>query len=134
MDSKLCLLATIFSSWIFVVYSQGDGPPPSYPCIQDLLPCQPYISGATPPLPSCCVPLKGVVKDQKDCLCALFNNQGFLQTMNITQEKALTLPKACGIKVDTNICKTLVHGNLSATFPCAISYIRCQFVGNVIMI
>ncbi|PQQ15467.1 lipid transfer-like protein VAS [Prunus yedoensis var. nudiflora] len=39
------------------------------------------------------------------CLCSLFNNPGMLSNLNITQDDALKLPKACGANADISICE-----------------------------
>lgn len=73
-------------------------------CVQKLLPCQPYLTSGSPPA-TCCGPLKEAVSGDGKCICNLFNNPGFLQGFNVTQEQALQLPKHCGIEADTNKCK-----------------------------
>ncbi|XP_038724357.1 non-specific lipid transfer protein GPI-anchored 19-like [Tripterygium wilfordii] len=85
--------------------SNGSPPSDSMPCIKKLMPCEPYLGKPTTPPASCCVPLKEMVKDEKQCLCDVFNNAAFLKSLNITQEIALQLPKACGAPVDISVCK-----------------------------
>ncbi|KAF5734037.1 protein YLS3 [Tripterygium wilfordii] len=85
--------------------SNGSPPSDSFPCIKKLMPCEPYLGKPTTPPASCCVPMKEMVKDEKQCLCDVFNNAAFLKSLNITQEIALQLPKACGAPVDISVCK-----------------------------
>lgn len=86
--------------------SGGAGDAHSMPCIQKLMPCQPYLHSATPPPPaSCCMPLKEIVETDVNCLCSVFNNVDMLKSLNLTKENALVLPKACGANADVSQCK-----------------------------
>ncbi|GAV69534.1 LTP_2 domain-containing protein [Cephalotus follicularis] len=82
----------------------GAGAGSSMPCIQKLLPCQPYLHSPSPPA-LCCLPLKEIVTNDSKCLCDIFNNPEILKSFNITQDDALKVPKACGVKVDLSECK-----------------------------
>ncbi|KAL1214323.1 Non-specific lipid transfer protein GPI-anchored 3 [Cardamine amara subsp. amara] len=84
----------------------GGGDPHSMPCIQKLMPCQPYLHTVTPPPPpSCCLPLREIVTSDVTCLCSVFNNVDMLKSLNLTKENALVLPNACGAKADVSQCK-----------------------------
>ncbi|KAL5708421.1 hypothetical protein ACHQM5_019217 [Ranunculus cassubicifolius] len=76
----------------------------SMPCMQKLLPCQPFLNSPTPPPLTCCAPLKEMITEQPKCICDVFNNPTLLQTVNITQEDALKLPKACNVTADITVC------------------------------
>lgn len=78
----------------------------SMPWMKKLLPCQEYLKLTdTPPPPSCCVPLKEMVSDNPKCLCDVFNSVDTLKNLNITQDDALRLPKACGATANTSVCR-----------------------------
>ncbi|XP_010537503.1 PREDICTED: protein YLS3 [Tarenaya hassleriana] len=83
------------------------------PCIQRLMPCQPYIHSQNPPPPTCCVPLKEILDNDVTCLCSVFNNPDMLRSLNLTKSNALDLPKACGADADVSRCKN------AATSPIA---------------
>ncbi|KAG9445021.1 hypothetical protein H6P81_016361 [Aristolochia fimbriata] len=88
------------------------------PCVQQILPCQPFLAAPAPD-PVCCTPLKEAFTSQKECLCSLFTNPELLMTFNVTQEEALKLPAACGIKVDFTACKPA--GPAEAAGPTTVS-------------
>lgn len=84
----------------------GGGDAHAMPCIQKLMPCQPYLHSVTPPPPpSCCLPLREIVTSDVTCLCSVFNNVDMLKSLNLTKENALVLPNACGAKADVSQCK-----------------------------
>ncbi|XP_038895529.1 non-specific lipid transfer protein GPI-anchored 8-like [Benincasa hispida] len=75
------------------------------PCMQKILPCQPFIKLPENPLPVCCLPLKEMLAGDLPCLCSFFNNAEMLKSLNVTQSQALKLPKACGAAdVDISAC------------------------------
>ncbi|KAI8013898.1 Uncharacterized protein LOK49_LG05G01989 [Camellia lanceoleosa] len=86
--------------------SGGDGGGASLPCIQKLLPCQPYLQKPLSPPDTCCEPLKEMISGDSACLCGIFDNADLLKKFNITQDVALKLPKACGANADVSVCKT----------------------------
>ncbi|KAL8478607.1 hypothetical protein ACS0TY_030476 [Phlomoides rotata] len=89
--------------WCFVVDSQGGGD--SLPCISKLMPCQPYLKRSSPPPPTCCLPLNQIVADDRQCVCAVFNNVAILKSFNVTQDDALNLAKTCGANPHhTSLC------------------------------
>ncbi|KAJ8646738.1 hypothetical protein MRB53_008486 [Persea americana] len=113
MESKLFLLAILFSSWVFVGFSRqllvASGA--KMVCMQKLIPCQSSLHApSSPPPPTCCLPLKDMIENDKECLCGIFNNQNLLKSFNVTQEDALKLPKACGADVDITACNHLDNG------------------------
>ncbi|KAL6181421.1 hypothetical protein ACLB2K_048076 [Fragaria x ananassa] len=83
----------------------GGDPTDSMPCVKKLIPCQPYLHAPEKVPVSCCLPLKQMVSDDTKCLCGLFNNAETLKKLNLTQDEALKLPKACGANADISICK-----------------------------
>ena len=125
MEQSLKLQPFIAILWVLVGLSQGvdmNGIPilgsyisspggsslASMPCVQKLLPCQEYLKPMAadgPPAPSCCLPLKEMISDDSKCLCDIFNNADFFKNLNITQDDALRLPKACGANADVSVCK-----------------------------
>lgn len=108
--SKLIFLNLFVISWLaFVGHSQVPGGGESLPCITKLLPCQEYMTGSAAkatmkPAAACCVPLKEMVVSNTQCLCAVLNNQGILNTLNVTKDDALNLAKACGANADISVC------------------------------
>ncbi|XP_022137121.1 non-specific lipid-transfer protein-like protein At2g13820 [Momordica charantia] len=107
----LPFLLLIISSHIFVVFSEdrdwivvGHQAGQLPPCIQKILPCQPFIKPPSNPSPACCVPLKEMLADDPNCLCSFFDNAQLLKGLNVTQSDALKLPAACGGKADTSKC------------------------------
>ncbi|CAA7032450.1 unnamed protein product [Microthlaspi erraticum] len=95
----------------------GGGNAQSMPCIQKLMPCQPYLHSVTPPPPaSCCMPLREIVENDVTCLCSVFNNVDMLKSLNLTKENALVLPNACGAKADVSQCKNSA-GSTSPSTP-----------------
>ncbi|CAN8312470.1 unnamed protein product [Cochlearia groenlandica] len=96
----------------------GGGDAHSMPCIQKLMPCQPYLHAATPPIPaSCCVPLNEIVEKDVTCLCSVFNNVDMLKSLNLTKANALVLPKACGANADVSQCKNSAGNTPPSTSP-----------------
>ncbi|KAK6249821.1 hypothetical protein SCA6_003826 [Theobroma cacao] len=74
------------------------------PCLQKLIPCQPFMHSPSPPA-TCCSPLTDVFTHDSQCLCKVFNNPEILKGFNLTLDEAMKLPKACGIDVDVSVCK-----------------------------
>ncbi|KAJ4889447.1 Bifunctional inhibitor/lipid-transfer protein/seed storage 2S albumin superfamily protein [Raphanus sativus] len=84
----------------------GGGDAQAMPCIQKLMPCQPFLhSVIPPPPPSCCLPMREIVANDATCLCSVFNNVDMLKSLNLTKDNALDLPKACGANPDISLCK-----------------------------
>ncbi|KAL0699649.1 hypothetical protein Bca4012_055771 [Brassica carinata] len=89
----------------------GGGDAQAMPCIQKLMPCQPFLhSVIPPPPPSCCLPMKEIVANDATCLCSVFNNVDMLKSLNLTKDNALDLPKACGAHPDISLCKASPAG------------------------
>nr|ADV19014.1 protease inhibitor/seed storage/lipid transfer protein family protein [Brassica rapa subsp. pekinensis] len=89
----------------------GGGDAQAMPCIQKLMPCQPFLhSVIPPPPPSCCLPMKAIVANDATCLCSVFNNVDMLKSLNLTKDNALDLPKACGANPDISLCKASPAG------------------------
>ncbi|KAF5954842.1 hypothetical protein HYC85_007698 [Camellia sinensis] len=115
MEFKMFVSLYLFlSSWVSVGFSEsfldqvsgGDGGGASLPCIQKLMPCQPYLQKPLSPPDTCCEPLKEMISGDSACLCGIFDNADLLKKFNITQDVALKLPKACGANADVSVCKT----------------------------
>lgn len=128
MEYSKFLLASflLLSSWPWLGFSQGEAGPKdlmdnmakgggllgagagdgdAMKCIQKLLPCKNYLASPEAPPTSCCVPLKGMIEKDVECLCKVFNNPDLLKSLNTTQDNALKLPKACGAEADISKCK-----------------------------
>ncbi|KAF8114307.1 hypothetical protein N665_0039s0071 [Sinapis alba] len=98
----------------------GGGDAQAMPCIQKLMPCQPFLhSVIPPPPPSCCLPMKEIVANDATCLCSVFNNVDMLKSLNLTKDNALDLPKACGANPDVSQCKASHPGGTTtpSTWP-----------------
>lgn len=105
--SKSLFLYFFVICWLaFVGNSQVTSGGEPLPCIQKLMPCQAYLKRSTSPAPTpaCCVPLKDMAATDAHCLCAVFNNQAILKSLNVTQEDALSLAKTCGANADISVC------------------------------
>ncbi|XP_073048488.1 non-specific lipid transfer protein GPI-anchored 9-like [Primulina eburnea] len=105
ISNSFLLFFLLSCSWVFVGFGQGQGD--TLPCVQKLLPCQPYMKVDSPPA-SCCVPMKQLVADDKACLCKVINNPGILQSLNITKTDAVNLAKNCGASADLSVCNKIV--------------------------
>ncbi|XP_073300824.1 non-specific lipid transfer protein GPI-anchored 9-like [Primulina huaijiensis] len=105
IPKSFMLLFLVLCSWVFVGFCQGPGD--NLPCVQKLMPCQPYLKVESPPA-SCCVPLKQLVADDKACLCTVLNNPAILQSLNITKADAVNLAKNCGSNTDLSTCNNIV--------------------------
>ncbi|EEF31589.1 non-specific lipid transfer protein GPI-anchored 3 [Ricinus communis] len=134
MDSKfftnLFMLFLFFSSRVSLGFSQdlkdlsqtagglpqeaGTGGGDGSQCVQKLLPCKDYLRSATPPPPTCCMPLKEMVANEAACLCSVITNPGILKSFNITEQDALNLAKTCGANADLSTCK---HDSPSPASP-----------------
>lgn len=94
------------------------------PCMQKILPCQPFIKLPGNPSPMCCFPLKEMLAGDLPCLCSFFNNMDLLKALNVTQSQALQLPKACGAAdADISACN---HGELQIS-PLIFNFTEFHF-------
>lgn len=120
------LFFLIISSWVIVVNGAGGEAGSALPCIQELLPCQPYLLAPLNPPATCCMPLRDIITDEKECICKVFKNPEIMKSLNVTLEQALKLPKACGINnADASLCNN--NGNLSSISSYIISYYLIDF-------
>ncbi|XP_011084068.1 lipid transfer-like protein VAS [Sesamum indicum] len=94
----------LICSWAFVGYCEGADAAETMQCIQKLMPCQAFLKGSSSPATSCCVPLKEIMADDGQCLCAVFEDETILKSLNVTQDDFLGLAKSCGANADTSIC------------------------------
>ncbi|CAH8390999.1 unnamed protein product [Eruca vesicaria subsp. sativa] len=107
----LFVLVSVSSSNDATVPPSGGGDAHAMPCIQKLMPCQPFLhSVIPPPPPSCCLPMREIVANDATCLCSVFNNVDMLKSLNLTKDNALDLPKACGANPDVSQCKATTGG------------------------
>ncbi|XP_027124689.1 non-specific lipid transfer protein GPI-anchored 9 [Coffea arabica] len=104
----LCSFFLVISSLYCVGFAQKTpgASGAQLPCVQKLLPCQPYLKDPSNPPASCCIPLKELVANDKQCLCQVFTNPVLLKSLNITQQDAMQLSKACNANADPSDCKT----------------------------
>ncbi|XP_073136338.1 uncharacterized protein [Henckelia pumila] len=116
-SKSFTLFFLVLCSWVFVGFCQGSGD--NLPCVQKLMPCQPYLKSNSPPA-SCCVPLKQLVADDKACLCTVLNDPAILHNLNITKTDAVNLAKNCGSNADLSTC------NNGDNPPCVQKLIPCQ--------
>lgn len=72
-------------------------------CASKLVPCASYLNSTSPP-ESCCGPLRQAAKDERDCLCSLFNDKTVLQAFKVDIKQALQLAKSCGIGDGNSTC------------------------------
>ncbi|KAK9996654.1 hypothetical protein SO802_021340 [Lithocarpus litseifolius] len=109
----LTLLA-LFSSWFFVGFSQitsdafrpaSSGGSESFPCLQNLVHCQPYLKGSSNPTATCCEKLNKTITYDLKCLCDLLSNTDVLKSYNISSEEVNKLPKECGIDTKKSSCE-----------------------------
>ncbi|KAF3437817.1 hypothetical protein FNV43_RR20573 [Rhamnella rubrinervis] len=112
-------LIPLIALWVFVGFCEGldlsgilqgasssSGAAASMPsCLQKLLPCESFLKSPDSPPSSCCTPLTGMISDDPDCICQVFDNPDVLNSLNVTQDQLLKLPKACGSDADISICK-----------------------------
>ena len=116
MASKqhILTLLALFSSWFFVGFSQttsdafrlaSSGGAESFPCLQNLVHCQPYLKGSSNPTATCCEQLNETVTYDLKCLCDLLSNTDVLKSYNISSEEVNKLPKECGIDTKKSSCK-----------------------------
>ncbi|KAJ6687716.1 BIFUNCTIONAL INHIBITOR/LIPID-TRANSFER PROTEIN/SEED STORAGE 2S ALBUMIN SUPERFAMILY PROTEIN [Salix koriyanagi] len=105
MDPKTTALSffLILSSCVFLGFSGVEAI--EMACMQNLLPCKPYLQGTEHPPPVCCLPLKNMVAQQTQCLCSVLTNPDLLKDFNVTVDGALKLAKTCGASVDMSVCK-----------------------------
>ncbi|XP_073158644.1 non-specific lipid transfer protein GPI-anchored 9-like [Henckelia pumila] len=104
-SNVVCLFFLVICSLVFVGFSDEEGDKDPLACIQKLLPCQPYLKSKATPPPSCCVPMKQVVAEESQCLCAVFNNPNILESLNVTQQDGINLANSCGANADASNCK-----------------------------
>ncbi|XP_043700232.1 non-specific lipid transfer protein GPI-anchored 9-like [Telopea speciosissima] len=111
----------LFSSWVFLGFSQGTGGGTSggdpTACLTKLIPCQDSLKVSSAPPPTCCIPLKAMVTDDPKCLCGLYNDPEMLKNLNITQADLLKLPKGCAIKVDMTVCEKVAPASSPTASP-----------------
>ncbi|KAL3512162.1 hypothetical protein ACH5RR_024879 [Cinchona calisaya] len=109
----------VISSMVFVGSGQQSpgNPGASLPCVQKLLPCQPFLKQPSNPTPACCAPLKQLVVQDPKCLCEVFNNPVLLKSLNITQSDALQLTKSCNANADISVCSNALPPTNSPSTP-----------------
>ncbi|XP_009616237.1 non-specific lipid transfer protein GPI-anchored 10 [Nicotiana tomentosiformis] len=74
------------------------------PLLLQLVPCGPFVQGASPsPVDQCCSNLRQLYNQQPGCLCLLLN-QTSLSSLPINTTLALQLPLLCNMHVDRSTC------------------------------
>ncbi|KAI4339043.1 hypothetical protein MLD38_024029 [Melastoma candidum] len=94
----------------------GSGGADSLQCVQQLMPCKPYLKGSNPPA-MCCIPLKKAVATEPQCLCRVFQNQDLMKSFNVTLDDALALAASCGAHADMSVCKKAAAPSNSPVIP-----------------
>nr|DAD35740.1 TPA_asm: hypothetical protein HUJ06_006380 [Nelumbo nucifera] len=113
---SLSLILLLSSSWVMAGFSQelgGNRPNVPMDCLEKLLPCESYLKPPASPPPSCCIPLKQMIKDDLNCLCSVFNDVDLLKSLNVSQSDLLEHPKACGANIDISVCSKGSGSNFS---------------------
>lgn len=101
--------AMVVVVWVAMMAAAARGQTQS--CVQELIPCGPYVNNATAKPPeTCCGPLRNTVKNELPCLCAVYKTPELLKVFNISLDKAVELSHRCGITSNLSACNT---GNLS---------------------
>ncbi|KAK4768170.1 hypothetical protein SAY87_003311 [Trapa incisa] len=119
--TTLSLLVIILAASTFPATAVDDsGSSTLLPCVQKILPCQPYLKSPSSPPATCCIPLKDFVENDRKCACAIFNNGDLLRSFNVTQDDAMNLAKACNANADISICKTLLGGSPTSSPPASV--------------
>lgn len=80
-------------------------------CASKLAACFSYLNATTTPPTSCCGPLKGVVTNEKPCLCSIYGNPALIQAFHINVTQALNLIPLCHVdtvKDPSNLCKGIL--------------------------
>ncbi|MCD7454331.1 hypothetical protein HAX54_024343 [Datura stramonium] len=128
------LFVVVVFSWFFVGLSHGidldktlmgaflaggvDGGISAMSCVEKLITCQPALaSHMKNPPPSCCAPLKEMITNDTQCLCAVFNNTILMNTLNVTEDEAINFAKSCGANPDLSLCKNAAASPGSASTP-----------------
>jgi hypothetical protein len=52
-----------------------------------------------------------MVSGDPKCLCDVFDNPDLLKSLNVTQDDAMKLAKACAVNADISVCKTGFFGD-----------------------
>ncbi|KAI4302547.1 hypothetical protein MLD38_038276 [Melastoma candidum] len=120
--SSSFLFSSTLSRKLFVVQddeqpgSGGSSGGDSLHCVQQLMPCKPYLKGSNPPA-TCCIPLKQAVANEPQCLCRVFQNQDLMKSFNVTLDDALALAASCGAHADMSVCKKVAAPSNSPAIP-----------------
>ncbi|KAL3499511.1 hypothetical protein ACH5RR_038604 [Cinchona calisaya] len=75
-------------------------------CVSKLIPCVSYLNSTRPPA-ECCNPLREAVSKERECMCKLFENPGFLGAFGINATNGLKILGHCGIPDFISTCKEL---------------------------
>ncbi|KAL0464141.1 UNVERIFIED_CONTAM: hypothetical protein Slati_0301700 [Sesamum latifolium] len=94
----------LICSSALVGYCEGIDAAETMLCVQKLMPCQAFLKGSSSPETSCCTPLKEIVDNDSQCLCAVLGDESILKGMSVTPNDFLGLVKSCGANADTSIC------------------------------
>ncbi|KAL4375038.1 hypothetical protein AHAS_Ahas05G0241800 [Arachis hypogaea] len=74
-------------------------------CMQKLVACNKYLKDQSNVPEECCGPLREIAtSNDQECLCAFFNNQQMLDSMQISRDDAMKLPNACSVPVEISTC------------------------------
>ncbi|XP_057760902.1 non-specific lipid transfer protein GPI-anchored 9-like [Arachis stenosperma] len=77
-------------------------------CMQKLVACNKYLKDQSNVPEECCGPLREIAtSNDQECLCAFFNNQQMLDSMQISRDDAMKLPNACSVPVEISTCNNV---------------------------
>lgn len=105
--NKMCELVAVVAVVMAVMMAGVGEAQTTASCASQLVPCAPYLNSTNPPA-NCCTPLKQAVENDRDCLCNLYKDPSFLQSLGINITQALELPTHCGVSNDLSACNGLL--------------------------
>ncbi|XP_054775944.1 non-specific lipid transfer protein GPI-anchored 7-like [Prosopis cineraria] len=85
-------------------------------CAQQLAPCLDFVDSANPSL-VCCNPIQNMVINDLSCLCSVYSDTDFLQSLGLNRTIALRLIRRCGLTVSFASCEASVPPPTEATLP-----------------
>lgn len=110
--TRTVVLLTIFLMAATVVSGQGEtAPPPNAGtvCGANLGLCAAALTQGGKPSSECCTSLEKAMTTQLKCLCDILTNPQILAGFGLTVEKALLIPKSCGINAGSSMCSGNIY-------------------------
>ncbi|KNA18503.1 hypothetical protein SOVF_070150 [Spinacia oleracea] len=115
-STMVVLLAALVACMAASTAAQSPAGVPT--CASKLAACFSYLNATTTPPTSCCGPLKGVVTNEKPCLCSIYGNPALIQAFHINVTQALNLIPLCHVdtvKDPSNLCKDVAQSPSSSS-------------------